>query len=336
MVRARTPSRIAEIVVLIATLGLVPHASLAGQQLGSTLDLEDRQAAVGRVPLGEIIRLRLNDGGRAAGPVLRWNSLAVTLGPYMGYAEQDTFVAIQSIDTLWLRGQATRRGAMYGAISGLALGVAIGSTAGSLCPRAGWTRPCTQGAVTSAVAGLVVVGLVGAVIGSGTPHWQRLHPRGHAFLGAGTTAPQVVLEAQDASKGPDPRALALVRTRPRALVNLRFADRRPDLAGYVVRAGFRRVVIAPVVGGSATPEVPLALGNVEAIFERGSASRTGSVLGAVLAFGAGAYVAQNSSGCGPGSDCTSTILADGVLGGLVGWIVGGRVGSIFPRWQRRY
>ena len=334
MGRARTQSRIVEIIALVATLGLVPHAPLPAQQLGSTVELEDRQAAVGRVPLGKIIRLRLNDGGRAAGPVLRWNAFGVTLGPYMGYAAQDTLVAIQSIDTLWLRSQATRRGAMYGAISGLALGVAIGSTAGSLCP--GTTKPCTQGAVTSAVAGLVVGGVLGAVIGSGTPDWRRLHPRGHAFLGAGTTAPQVVLEAQDASKDPDPRALVLVRTRPGALVNLRFTDRRPDLAGYVVRAGFRRVAIAPVVGGSATPEVPPPLGNVEAIFERGSASRTGSVLGAVLAFGAGAYVAQNSSGCGPGSDCTSTILADGVLGGLVGWIVGGRVGSIFPRWQRRY
>lgn len=336
MGRARTQSRIVEIVVLVVTLGLLPRAPLAAQQLGSTLELEDRQAAVGRVPIGKIIRLRLSDGGRAAGPVLRWNSFAVTLGPYLGYAEQDTFVAIKAIDTLWLRGQSTWRGAMYGGISGLALGVAIGSTAGSLCPQAGTAKPCAQGAVTSAVAGLVVLGLVGAVIGSGTPDWQRLHPRGHMSLGAGPVGPPVVLEAQDASTDPDPRALALVRTRPGSLVSLRFADRRPDLAGYVVRAGFRRVVIAPVVGGSATPEASLALGNIESIWERGSAARTGSVLGAVLAFGAGAYVAQNSSGCGQGGDCTTTILADGVLGGLVGWIVGGRVGSVFPRWQRRY
>ncbi len=335
MAHARTQSRIVEIVVLIGTLGIVPHAPLASQQLGSTLELEDRQAAVGRVPTGKIIRLRLSDGGRAAGPVLRWNTYSVTLGPYLGYAEQDTFVAIQSIDTLWLRSQATRRGALWGGISGLALGVAIGSTAGSLCPRAGWERPCTQGAVTSAVTGLVVVGLLGAVIGSGSPAWRRLHPRGRSAFAARSTGPQVILEAPDGSTEPDARALALVRTRPGSLVSLRFAA-GPDLAGYVVRAGFRRVVIAPVVGGRPTPDGPIALGTVEGIWERGSAARTGSALGAALAFGAGMYVAQNSSGCGPSSDCTTTMLADGVLGGIVGWVVGGRLASIFPRWQRRF
>jgi hypothetical protein len=266
---------------------------------------------------------------------LRWNSFSVTLGPYMGYAEQDTFVALQSIDTLWLRGNSMRRGAVYGVVSGLALGVTIGATASSLCPKAGWERPCTQGAVTSAVAGLVVGGLVGAVLGSGSPAWRRLHPRGPSAFTAQPIGPPVVLEARDASTDPDPRALALVRTRLGALVNLRFTD-RPDLAGYVVRAGFRRALIAPVAGGSATPAGPLALSAVDGIWERGTAARTGSVVGAILAFGAGVYVAQNSSGCGPSSSCTSTMLADGVLGGLMGWVVGGRVGSLFPRWERRF
>jgi len=334
MAPKRTRLRTAELLFLATLVGLLaPRAATA--QLGSTMELEDRQAAVGRVPVGTIVRLRLSDGGRAGGPVVRWNSLSVTLGPYLGYAERDTFVAIQAIDTLWLRGQSTRRGAMWGAISGLALGVAVGATSSSLCPQAGTTKPCAQGALTSAVTGLVVVGLVGAIVGSGSPEWRRIHPRGHSALATQPSGPPVVLEARDASTDPDPRALALVRTRPGALVNLRFTD-RPDLAGYVVRAGFRRAMIAPVAGGSATPEGSLALGSVAAIWQRGTAARTGSVLGAVLAFGAGVYVAQNSSGCGPSSNCTSTMLADGVLGGLVGWVVGGRVGSLFPRWQRRF
>lgn len=334
MAPERTRSRTAELLFLATLVGLLaPRAATA--QLGSTMELEDRQAAVGRVPVGTIVRLRLSDGGRAGGPVVRWNSFSVTLGPYLGYAEQDTFVAIQAIDTLWLRGQSTRRGAMWGAISGLALGVAVGATSSSLCPQAGTTKPCAQGAVTSAVTGLVVVGLVGAIVGSGSPEWRRIHPRGHSAIPTQPSGPPVVLEARDASTDPDPRALALVRTRPGALVNLRFTD-RPDLAGYVVRAGFRRAVIAPVAGGSATLDGPLALGSVDAIWQRGTAARTGSVLGAVLAFGTGVYVAQNSRGCGPSSNCTSTMLADGVLGGLVGWVVGGRVGSLFPRWQRRF
>ena len=334
MARERTRSRIAEVLLLATAVGILAPA-VASAQLGSTLELEDRQAAVGRVPLGKIIRLRLSDGGRAAGPVLRWNSFAVTLGPYMGYAEQDTFVAIQSIDTLWLRGQATRRGAMYGGIAGLAFGVTVGSTAASLCPTAGGTKACAQGAVTSAVAGLVVGGLLGAVIGSGTPDWRRLHPRGHTAFAADPNGRQVILEAQDASTDPDPRALALVRTQPGSLVNLRISG-RPDLAGYVVRAGFRRVAIAPVVGAGAMPEGPLPLTAVEGIWEHGSAARTGSVIGALVAFGAGVYVASQSTSCDPSNDCTTTMVADGVLGGIGGWLVGGRVGSLFPQWQRRF
>jgi hypothetical protein len=332
MALGRTLSRIADALLFVATLSIVAPAILSAQ-LGSTFDLEDREAAVGRVPVGKIVRLRLSDGRSAGGPVLRWDALSVTLGPYMGYAEQDTFVAIRSIDTLWLRGASTRRGVLYGGIPGFALGVVVGSTAGSLCPKAGWTRPCAQGAVTSAVTGLVVGSLVGGVIGSGTPAWQRLHPRGHTAF-AQAAGPAVTLEARDPTTEPDPRAMALVRTRPGALVNLRFND-RPDLAGYVVRAGFRRALIAPVVG-SVTPEGPLALDAVNAVFERGSAARSGSVLGALLVFGAGVYVASNAEPCGPSTSCTGSMLADGVLGGVVGWIVGGRIGSLFPRWERRY
>ena len=153
----RTRSRIADAFFAVVTLSIVLPATLSAQ-LGSTFDLEDRQAAVGRVPIGKIIRLRLSDGGRAAGPVRRWNSLAVVLGPYMGYAAQDTFVSIRAIDTLWLRGNAKQRGAIYGGISGLSLGLVIGVTSGSLCPRAGWIRPCTQGALRSGAVGLLAGG----------------------------------------------------------------------------------------------------------------------------------------------------------------------------------
>ena len=333
MAPERTRSRIAKVLLLAATLGFVTPLKLSAQ-LGTTFELEDREAAVGRVPLGKIVRVRLSDGGRAAGPVLRWNALAVTLGPYMGYAEQDTFVAIRSIDTLWLRGNSARRGAVYGAVTGLAAGAVIGSTAGSICPKAGGTKPCAQGAVTSAVAGMVVIGLAGAIIGSGSPDWQRLHPRGHVTFPRDPTGREVILEARDAGTNPDPRALALARTRPGTLVSLRFAD-RPDIAGYVMRAGFRRVVLVPVVGGSA-PDEHLTLDAINGIWERGTAKRTGSVLGALLGFGAGAYMASQSTSCIPDSACGTSMVADGVLGGLVGWVVGGVVGQRFPRWQRRF
>jgi hypothetical protein len=80
----------------------------------------------------------------------------------------------------------------------------------------------------------------------------------------------------------------------------------------------------------------VALGAIDGIWERGSAARTGSVLGALAAFGAGVYVASQSTSCAPSSDCATTMVADGVLGGIAGWLVGGRVGALFPRWQRRF
>lgn len=333
MALGRTRSPIVDVLLVVATLGIVLPATLSAQ-LGSTFDLEDRQAAVGRIPIGKIIRVRLSDGGRAAGPVRRWNSLAVLIGPYMGYAEQDTFVPIRSIDTLWLRGNATRRGAIYGGISGLSLGVVIGSTSGALCPGAGGSRPCTQGALTTAAAGLLAGGLIGALIGSGTPNWQRLHPRGHSAFAVPSTGRRVTLEARDGSTEPDARALVLLRARSGALVNLRFSA-GPDLAGYVARVGFRRVIIAPVSGVNA-PDGPLALDAINAIWERGSAARPGAVVGALVLFGAGVYVGANAESCGPSRSCPGSMLADGVLGGVVGWIVGGRIGSRFPRWERRY
>jgi hypothetical protein len=126
----------------------------------------------------------------------------------------------------------------------------------------------------------------------------------------------------------------LLRARPGALVNLRFSA-GPDLEGYVARVGFRRVMIAPVAGAN-VPDAPLALDAIEGIWERGTAARTASVLGALVAFGAGAYVGLQSTSCGPSSDCTSTMFADGLVAGLAGWIVGGRIGNLVPRWHRRY
>lgn len=332
MVRARRRPRGADALLVWGCLALLAPAT-AGAQLGAAFALEERQGALARVPAGKIIRLRLSDGGRAGGPVRRWITYSVTLGPYLGYAEQDTVLALATIDTLWLRGQATRRGALYGGAAGLALGAVLGATAASICPTGRRQEPCAQGTVTSAVAGLVIGGVAGAIVGSGNPEWQRLYPRDGAWRTATPSGPAITLEVLGDSSLPDPRTLALARIRPGRLVRLQFAD-RPDLAGYMVRAAARRAVLAPVVRAPADAPVPLT--TLEAIWERGTAQRTGSVLGTLLGVGAGTYIAVGSTACDPGNACTATILGNGVLGGLVGWVVGGRVGSAIPRWQRRF
>ncbi|HEV8304987.1 MAG TPA: hypothetical protein VGQ25_08510 [Gemmatimonadales bacterium] len=330
MARGRMRLYRAEILLVWGLVGPAAPAA-AAQQLGESFSLEERQGALARVPDGKIIRLRLSDGSRAAGPIRRWNAFSVTVGPYLGYAERDTFVALAVIDSLWLRSDATRRGVAIGGVAGGALGAVVGFTAGSLCPTAGNDGVCAQGAVTSIVAGLAIGSLAGMLVGSGTPEWRRLHPQG----GRPTprTGPEITLVAPGDSTLPDPRTVALARTEPGRLVRLQFRD-RPDLAGYVVRAGARRATVVAVVGAAEEGTVPL--GSLESIWERGTARRPGSAIGTVVGFAAGVFAASSTSACDPSSDCLSAQVADGLLGGLAGWALGGRVGSLFPKWQRRY
>ncbi|HEY3279090.1 MAG TPA: hypothetical protein VGJ83_01145 [Gemmatimonadales bacterium] len=326
----------ARIALVCGFAGLAPGvaaAQLATAQLGDNMALAERQAALARVPPGEIIRMRLADGGRAGGPIVRWTAYTVTLGPYLGYAERDTFVALAAIDTMWFRGRATHRGALFGGIAGGAVGVAIGASASSLCPTGGASKEsCAQGAVTSGVAGVLLGGLIGAVVGSGTPDWHRLHPwdRGGRSAPPGTP---VTLIAPGDSSVPDPRTLALARIRPGTLARLTFGD-RPDLAGYVVVAGAHRATLAATVGPVSGE--PVSLASLDAIWQRGTAARGGSVVGMLLGAAAGTYVAASTSACDPGNHCTGAIAADGLIGGMLGWLLGGRVGSAFPKWERRF
>jgi hypothetical protein len=308
-------------------------AQLATSRLSENWRLEERQAALARVPPGEFIRLRLSDGGRAGGPIVRWTPHTVTLGPYLGYAERDTVVAVTMIDSLWFRGRATRRGAAYGAIALGAVGVLVGSTESRICPAGATSKKaCPQGAVTSGVAGVLLGGLIGAVVASGTPEWHRVHPWDRGGRSAPPGTPVTLIAPGDSSVA-DPRSLALARLRPGTLTRLTFGD-RPDLGGYVVVAGARRATLAATVGPFG--DEPVSLASLDAIWERGTAARGGSVVGLLLGAAAGTYVAASTSACDPGNHCTGAIAADGLIGGVLGWLLGGRVGSAFPKWQRRF
>jgi len=139
------------------------------------------------------------------------------------------------------------------------------------------------------------------------------------------TGRQVSFEARDASTARTLERWCSARS-ARALVTLRLsggpdlAARRPGgISSRRHRAGIRRE--APDGPLHSTRSRHLGAGD-------GVANGIGA--GAVLAFGVGAYVAQNSAGCVRGSDCTSTILADGVLGGWWGGSSAAASGSIFP------
>jgi hypothetical protein len=237
------------------------------------------------------------------------------------------------MDSVWRRGWATRRSALYAGAGGLAIGAAFGATASSLCPDRDRKTPCARGIATSAVAGLLIGGLAGAALGSGTPRWQLLHPRGHAERVVPSSGQEIALEAPGDPNVPDPRTLALARVRPGALVRLEFAD-QPDLAGFVIRAGARRALLAPVRGTAAQPAGPVSLGSLEAVWERGTAQRTVGVLGLLLGFGVAA--AATIVTCEPGDACAGMLLFNAVAGGMGGGALGAGVGSLIPRWHRRF
>lgn len=315
-------------VLLVALIG----SPAGAQQLGVSFPLADQQTAVAHVTPGQYLRVQLKDGVRTGGPLIQSTPLAFTLGPSIAYSDQDTKLYLGTVDSMWVRVPSSRRGMAIGALLGAAAGLGLGASAASVCPVDGYSRPCTQGAVTSLAGGMILGGLTGSLLGSTRSHWQRLLPRD----GRGTAAPTgtiAALTVPDDSTAFDPRALALMRVSRDHLLRLTFAD-RGDLGAYVVRAGARGATLDVVSGHPG--DAPIPLQSLEGVYERGTATGTGAAIGVLVGSLAGVLIATQSSGCNPHSSCKTTIVADGVGLGALGFLIGGRVGYFFPHWRRRY
>src|SRR6266540_3520296 len=284
--------------VLLTTVLTLFGFPAAAQQLGTTFALADQQTAVAHVVPGQFLRVRLKDGSRTGGPLIQATPVAFTLGPSVAFGDEDSRLYLGTVDSMWVRVYSTRRGMVIGALVGAAAGMGIGAGAASVCPIDGYAQPCTQGAVTSMAAGVLVGGLAGAFLGSGRSHWQRLLPR----YGTGTAAPtgtEAVLTVPDDSTAFDPRARALMRVSRDHLLRLTLGD-RGDLGGYVVRAGAR-----------------------------------GSSIGLLAGSLAGLLIAAHSGTC-ERNKCTGVIFGEGVIGAVGGFLLGDRVGHWFPQWHRKY
>ena len=81
-------------------------------------------------------------------------------------------VRLAAIDTLWVRGRATKTGAIIGAVLGIGAGVFLGALGEALCEY-----DCNHNYVLS---GALIVGAMGgaagAVIGTAIPRWRRVYP----------------------------------------------------------------------------------------------------------------------------------------------------------------
>lgn len=318
-------------VAVIAALMIVDFPA-AAQQLGNNFTLDDQQTAVAHVDQGQFVRVRLRDGARAGGPLVRATPLTFVVGPSVAFGDQDRALALQEVDSMWVRVYSTRRGMLLGGALGGLAGLGIGTSAGSLCPVDGYAKPCVQGAVTSVVTGALLGGIAGSLVGGGRLHWRRLLPR----AGEPPVVPDIsraTLTVPDDSAAFDRRALVLMRIPRGNLVRLTFGD-RGDLSGYLVSAGAHGATLGVVAGHPGDAPIPMT--SLEGVWERGDASRAVASLGLLLGSVAGVIVATQSSACDPHSHCARTIAADGVGLGLIGLFGGHLAGRLMPQWRRRY
>lgn len=317
--------------LLLSLLALISRPAGA-QQLGSPFALDDEQTAVVRVLPGQFVRVRLKDGSRAGGPLIKATPTAFTVGPSVAFGERDAVLALGAVDSLWVRAYSTRRGMLVGGAIGGLVGLGIGLTSTSLCAQTSSNaKLCPEGVLTTAGSGALLGGIMGSLVGSGRTHWSRLLPGGERPPPADLSLTTLIAQADSAAY--NPRAVALMRIPRGAQVRLTFKD-RGDLAGYLLRTGAGGATLGVLVG---TPsDAPIALESLERVWERGTAKRTGATAGILLGSAAGIILATRSSVCDPDRSCRSAIIADAGTGALLGYLLGGVVGDRFSKWHRRY
>jgi hypothetical protein len=172
---------------------------------------------------------------------------------------------------------------------------------------------------------------MGSLVGSGRTHWRRLLPQGGRP--PATMHSVATLTGSADSSTYDARAVALMRISRRSQVRLTFGN-RGDLAGYLLRTGARGAELGVVVGHAG--DAPIPLESLDGIWERGNARRTGSTAGLLLGTLAGAVSYTQTPTCAPNKNCRTAIIADVGAFALLGYLVGDRVGTLFPKWHRRF
>jgi hypothetical protein len=167
--------RLAQFALVLSTLVLV-------SDLGGQTPLE---AAVRTIKPGQTVRIRVHGGDRIESRIrsLRGESLALQL------VGDSAAFDVAAIDSLWVRGRATRTGAIAGAaVVGVASVVFWGGLCQGLSDGPGgcteWGR-VTGYSLVSAGAGA----LIGAGVGSLVPKWRLRYARALPVQSAFTHLP---------------------------------------------------------------------------------------------------------------------------------------------------
>lgn len=155
---------------LVLVLISWPWALAAGQD--SAAVQKNRQAAIQALHLGRRIRIatasREFQGAFTGADASR---LWITRDSAV------TAVALADIDRLWVRGRATKTGALIGTLAGVVIGVAVGLFIGEVvCNGPDCQANTAQVVVVLGLGGGGAGGLGGTIIGLGIPSWHQRFP----------------------------------------------------------------------------------------------------------------------------------------------------------------
>jgi trypsin-like peptidase len=163
----------------VATPGNNPPPPI--QVLAPVVDSAERLrqvgAAVAALKPSQPVLVHTGGEGRLAGPLVRADDGSLVLGPYLGYAESDTAVALSRIDSLWVRGTQSRLYAIIGAGFGAVVGVILYNASTELCVQGGRRTICPGAVAVGGLGGAAVGGVTGWLIGSAAPRWRLVVPR---------------------------------------------------------------------------------------------------------------------------------------------------------------
>ncbi len=125
-----------------------------------------RQSAFETLKDSQWIRLASPELGRREGRLLQRSPTELILSP----EPQPLRIPSASIDTLWTRGYSTKTGALVGAL----LGAGIGAVAAASLGESDTDRTALW--AVSLGGGTVAGGLVGMLLGTALPRWNRRFP----------------------------------------------------------------------------------------------------------------------------------------------------------------
>jgi len=158
-------------IVLTVALLVNPCFRLAAQD--STVASAERRAAIRALHVGQRLRIERPGGIRLEGVFSAAPPDSLVMADNVGLAR----IGHSEIDRLWVRGHATKTGAVVGGVTGLVAGLALGIFIGEVICNNEDCDTDTGAAVAALGLGGAAAGtLGGALIGAAIPKWHLRFP----------------------------------------------------------------------------------------------------------------------------------------------------------------